>query len=122
MTPKPDPKVAESFKEFAELDEHSAELEIAPPSAQIKRTAKRILTELTTEFPRYYMVGPDEEGGIAIEAIGKTGRVLIVCDEEGVACFGIVKGEDSYKRYDHEEAKHLPNDLIRSAIGNLSAN
>ena len=114
--PYTDPKVAESFQEFAELDEYSEELEIAPPSAEIKRTAKRILTELTTEFPRYYMVAPDEEGGISIETIGKTGRVLIVCDEEGVACFTIVNKKDGYKRYNQEEAEHLPNDFIRSAV------
>ena len=114
-----DPKVAESFKEFAELDEYSEELEIAPPSAEIKRTAKRILTELTTEFPRYYMVAPDEEGGIAIETIGKTGRVLVICDEYGVACFSTINKARSRIRCNPEEDKKLLDDFIHSVMSKL---
>lgn len=114
-----DPDVALSFKEFAELDEHSAELEIAPPSAQIKRTAQRILTELTQEFPRYYMVAPDEEGGVAIETIGDTGRVSVVCDEYGVACFSIINGIGARMRCDPEADKHLLDDFVRSVLRKL---
>ena len=114
-----DPDVAESFKEFAELDEASAELEIAPPSAQIKQIAKQILTELTQEFPRYYMVGPDEEGGVAIETIGDTGRVLVVCDEYGVACFSIINGIKARMRCDSEVDKQLFDDFARSVLGKL---
>ena len=114
-----DPKVAMSFREFAELDEHSAELEIAPPSAKIKRTAKQILTELTTEFPRYYMVGPDEEGGIAIETIGKAGRVLVICDDNGVACFSTINKARARMRCDPKADKDLLDDFIRSVMRKL---
>ena len=110
------PEVADSFAEFDGIDEEAKRMEMPVPGKQVKQIAKRILTALAEEFPRYYMVSPDEDGEVAIETIGEFGRVLIVCDEEGVAFFGIVSGEDSYKRYDHEEAKHLPNDFIRSAV------
>ena len=141
MTPKPDPKVAEppasvgyaeaperaaqtydnpevadSFAEFYGIDEEAKRMEMTVPGKQVKQTAKRILTALTKEFPRYYMVSPDEDGEVAIETIGECGRVLIVCDEEGVACFTIVKKQDGYKRYSQEEAEHLPNDFILSAV------
>ena len=110
------PEVADSFAEFDGIDEAAKRMEMVVPGKQVKQTAKRILTALAQEFPRYYMVSPDEDGEVAIETIGELGRVLIVCDEEGVACFTIVKKQDGYKRYDHEEAKHLPNDFIRSAV------
>ena len=114
-----DPDVALSFQEFADLDEHSAELEIAPPSARIKQTAKRILTELTQEFPGYYMVSPDEGGGVTIEAIEDSGRVLVVCDNNGVACFSIINGIKARMRCDPEADKKILTSFIQQVMRKL---
>ena len=139
MTPKPDPRIAEpsagyaraveravearadpdvvaSFEELNGINEEAARMEVALPSTQVKQTAERILTALTHEFPRYYMVFPDEDGEIAIETIGEAGRVLVICDKAGVACFITINGEDGYDRYDQESAKKFPNDFVRSAL------
>ena len=43
------PSVAASFEELAELDDEAADLGIAPPSAEVKQAARRILTALTWE-------------------------------------------------------------------------
>lgn len=118
-----DPSVAASFKEFAELDEEAAEMEIAPLNPAVKQTAKRILAALVQEFPRYYMVFPDEEGEIAIQAsagMGKGRGVLIVCDESGAACFVTMNGNSRHARYDRESTKDLPDDFIRAAMRELS--
>ena len=142
MPPKPDPKVSEpltgyaeaveqavearadpdvvaSFEEFDELDEDAVQMEMEPPSRAVKQTAKRILTELTREFPRYYAVSPDEDGGIAIEAVGEAGRVLVICDKAGVACFTIINGKNVRIRYDHEASNDLLDDFIRSKMEKL---
>ena len=141
MPPKPDPKVAEpsaaagyaeaveravevcassdvaaSFEEFNGVNDEAARMEVAPPGIQVRRTAERILTALTQEFPRYYMVFPDEDGEIAIETIGQAGRVLVVCDNSGVACFTTISGEDGYNRYDQKSAENFPDGFIRSAL------
>lgn len=116
------PSVAVSFKEFAELDEEAAEMEVAPPSAKVKATAKRILTALAEKFPRYYMVFPDDDGEIAIQTNGRTekgGSVLIVCEEEG-ALFSLVMGGESYQtRYAKESLEDLPDESIYAAIRKL---
>lgn len=114
-----DPDVAMSFQEFDELNEEAEELEIPPPSAKNKRLAKQILTELAQAFPRYYMVSPDEDNGVAIETIGKTGRVLVVCDDDGVACFSLINGVSAHMRCAPEADKQLFDDFTRSVLGKL---
>lgn len=111
-----DPDVAASFEEFNAINDEAARMEVVPPSAQVRQTAEKILTALTQEFPRYYMVFPDEDGEIAIETIGQAGRVLVVCDNSGIACFTTICGKDEYDRYDQKSAKNFPNDFIRSAL------
>ena len=111
-----DPDVAASFEEFNGINDEAARMEVAVPGTRVKQTAERILTTLTQEFPRYYMVFPDEDGEIAIETIGQAGRVLVVCDNSGVACFTTIGGEDGYNRYDQKSAENFPDDFIRSAL------
>ena len=115
------PSVAASFEEFAELDDEAAEMEMEPPSSAVKQTAKRILTALTQEFPRYYAVSLDEDGGIAIETGAGTGKghgVLIICDEENVSCY-VTKGGKSWQEHSPITDKNLPSDFIRNAIQDL---
>ena len=114
-----DPGVAMSFQEFSELDEDAVEMEMEPPGKEVKRTAKRILTALTAEFPRYYAVSPDEDGGVAIETVGEAGRVLVICDKAGVACFTIINGKNVRIRYDQEASHDLLDDFIRSKMEKL---
>lgn len=144
MTPKPDPEIAEpaigyaqalkreaqagdhpsvaaSFKEFAELDEEAADLEIPPPSAEVKAVAKRILTALVQEFPRHYAVSPGEGREVAIETSVGTGKghgVLIICDEKNVSCY-VTKNGDSWRAHYPLTDKNLPDAFIRNAIRDL---
>ena len=116
------PMVAESWREFEEIDEEAAEMEVEPPGKEVKKVARRILTTLAREFPRYYLVSPGEKRDITIQAsagMGKGRGVLIVCDEDGVACFVTMNGRNRRARYDHEEAKNLPDDFIRAAMRQL---
>ena len=116
------PLVTESLEEFEGLDEEAAEMGAEPPDEEVKRMAKRILMELTREFPRYYMVSPGEGRGITIQAsagMGKGRGVLIVCDPDGVACFVTMNGKSRRARYDHSMAEDLPDDFIRTAMRQL---
>lgn len=114
-----DSDVAMSFREFDELNEEAEEMEIPPPSVKNKRLAKQILTGLTQEFPRYYMISPDEDNGVSIETIGKTGRVLVVCDDDGVACFSLINGVSAHMRCDPAADKQLFDDFTRSVLRKL---
>ena len=119
-----DSLVAESFKEFEQIDEEAAEMGAPPPGEGIKKTARRILTALAREFPRYYLVSPGDNRDVTIQAsagMGKGRGVLIVCDGDGVACFVTMNGKNSRERYGHKAAKNLPNKFIRSAIRNLES-
>ena len=129
---KPDPThnssadslVAESFKEFEQIDEEAAEMEVPPPGEGVKKTARRILAALAREFPRYYLVSPGDNRDVTIQAsagMGKGRGVLIVCDGDGVACFVTMNGKNSRRRYDTKAAKNLPNKFIRTAIRNLES-
>lgn len=116
------PLVAESLEEFEELDEEAAEMEVAPPGAEVKRAARRILTALAREFPRYYLVSPGDRGDICIQAsagMGKGRGVLVVCDEDGVVCFVTMDGNNRRARYDREAAKNLPDEFMRAAMRQL---
>lgn len=143
MNPKPNPQIAEpsagyaeavgrvappcadpaaaSFAEFAEIDEEAADLDIPPPSAKVKTVAKRILTALADEFPRYYAVSPGEGREVAIQAsagMGKGKGVLIICDDKHVSCYVTMNFKSRRAHYDIEE-KNLPDSFIRDAIREL---
>ena len=117
-----DSLVDESLRELEEVNEEAAEMEVEPPGGEVKRTARRILTALAREFPRYYAVTPGEGREVAIQAsagMGKGRGVLVVCDEDGVACLVTMDGKNRRARYDRETAKDLPDDFIRAAMREL---
>ena len=117
-----DPSVAASFEEFAELDDEAAEMEIAPLDPEVKRTAKRILTALTQEFPRYYMVAPDDDGEITIQTNARSRKqssVLIVCERKRVLCFVVIDGKSRHAEYGRDAAADLPDEFIRAAMREL---
>ena len=120
--PAANPLVAESLEEFEQIDEEAAEMEVDPPSPEVKRAARRILTALAREFPRYYLVSPGDNRDVTIQAsagMGKGRGVLVVCDEEGTACLVTMNGKNRRARYDREEAKNLPDDFMRAAMRQL---
>ena len=120
--PAANPLVAESLEEFEQIDEEAAEMEVDPPSPEVKRAARQILTALAREFPRYYLVSPGDNRDVTIQAsagMGKGRGVLVVCDEEGTACLVTMNGKNRRARYDREEAKNLPDDFMRAAMRQL---
>ena len=115
------PAVAESWKEFEEIDEEAADLDIEPPAPNVRAVARRILSDLIHEFPRYYAVSPGEGREVAIETGAGTGKghgVLIICDAENVSCY-VTKDGDSWQQHSPITDKNLPNDFIRDAIRDL---
>ena len=116
------PAVAASFEEFAELDSEAAEMEIAPLDPEVKRTAKRILTALAQEFPRYYMVAPDDDGEITIQTNARSRKqssVLIVCEQQRVLCFVVIDGKSRHAEYGRDSVPDLPDEFIRTAMREL---
>ena len=114
--------VAASWEEFEELDEEAAETELEPPSAEIKQVARRILTALTREFPRYYAVSPGEGREVAIQASAGAGKgrgVLIVCDDKDISCYVTMNGKSRRAHYDLQSAENLPDAFIRDAMREL---
>ena len=150
MSPKPDPRIAEppasagyaatverevdvyadpavansvskSIKEFEEINEEAADLDIEPPSPNVQAVAYRILIALIREFPRYYAVSPGEGREVAIQTGAGTGKghsILIVCDEQNVSCY-VTKSGKSWQQHFPITDKKLPNDFIRNAIRDL---
>ena len=117
-----DSLVAESFKEFEQIDEEAAEMGAPPPGEGIKKIARRILTALAREFPRYYAVSPGEGSEVAIQAsagMGKGRGVLIVCDDSGVSCYVTMRGKNRRAHYDRKTAETLPDTFICDAMRQL---
>ena len=109
--------LSEALEELDALDGAEAE----PPGAEARRSARRILTALAREFPRYYAVTLGDERDISIETdagMGKGRGVLIVCDDEDVACYVAANGENTMRHYSHAEADALPDEFIWSALRN----
>ena len=112
--------LSEALEELDALDSAAAE----PPGAEARRSARRILTALAREFPRYYAVTLGDERDISIETdagMGKGRGVLIVCDDEDVACYVAANGENTMRHYSHAEADALPDEFIRNALRNLDS-
>ena len=112
--------LSEALEELDALDGAEAE----PPGAEARRSARRILTALAREFPRYYAVTLGDERDISIETdagMGKGRGVLIVCDDEDVACYVTANGENTMRHYSHAEADMLPDEFIRNALRNLDS-
>ena len=150
MSPKPDPRIAEppasagyaeaaqravdayadpavansvskSIKEFDEIDEEAADLDLEPPAPNVRKVARRILNDLIREFPRYYAVSPGEGREVAIQTGAGTGKghgVLIICDEENISCY-VTKGGKSWQEHSPITDKNSPSDFIRNAIRDL---
>ena len=116
-----DPAVAESWKEFDEIDEEAADLDLEPPAPNVRAVARRILSDLIREFPRYYAVSPGEGREVAIETsagMGKGRGVLIICDDKNVSCYVTMDCKSKRAHYALTD-KNLPNDFMRDAIRNL---
>ena len=114
--------LSEALEELDALDNAAAEMEVDPPAPEVKRAARRILMALAREFPRYYAVTLGDERDISIETdagMGKGRGVLIVCDDEDVACYVTANGENTMRHYSHAEADMLPDEFIRSALRSL---
>ena len=115
--------LSEALEELDALDGAAAETEAEPPGAEARRSARLILTALAREFPRYYAVTLGDERDISIETdagMGKGRGVLIVCDDEDVACYVTANGENTMRHYSHAEADALPDEFIRNALQNLN--
>ena len=113
------PQVAETWREFDEVDDYAARNDLEPPAAATKRAARKILSALLREFPRYYAVMPGDERDISFQTsagMGKGRGVLIVCDDEDIACYVTLSGENTMRHYDYAQVDSLPDDFIRDAI------
>lgn len=103
------------------MDEEAADLDIEPPAPNVRAVARRILSDLIGEFPRYYAISPGEGREVAIETsagMGKGRGVLIICDDKNVSCYVTMDCKSKRAHYALTD-KNLPDAFMREAIRKL---
>ncbi len=105
-----------TLEEFDDLDEYAAEMGHEPLSDTAKANAWKLVQRILDEYPDYYYVGPEVDGGVSI-CFSKCAKhyCTIVCEADGSAsCIVTRHNKTSDKFYDSIDG--LPDGYMREAL------
>ncbi len=113
------PELQEALHDLDDADTEAREEDYPIPSDLARSNARRLLITLYAIFPHRFEVYPTQDGEMAIDATGGSGRsVLLLCESDGGAlCLVNMNGRQRRARY--QDTVLLPDGFIREALQEL---
>ena len=113
-------ELAEAFAELDDIPAYAAEIEVETPSEVAIDNARRLLKSLYRIAPRRYSVYPTTGGGIAIDARGPKGYIMVLeCESDGGALCVVSTYRESHRRARYASTRRLPDAFVREALADL---